>query len=542
MPSHGPPDLVDRPSAGAPSEEIESLVADPEPSDDRDAFERSSAFASVAVAAAVFLLIQLYAIGRRAPLGHDESVYLLRARYYAGNTPPGGAAGYWTSYRAPGLPGILSVPMRIVGESVSVSRLVVALFGVGTVVLTAFVAGRLGGPRAAIVAPWAVVVAAAFTSYSHVVLLDVPGAFFGVLAGAVMLASIRDDEVRWWPALLIPVIVMAGTYVRYGTITNIGAILVAIVIARADVLLRTARRWRNIVRIGAVAALSGVTAYLVLMVPAFTGARDAPYEAQRAFRDAKGLSPWASYGDLADLVWPNGSRADEVFNWFTLALMAIGAVLTVVALVRGSRRRAAIVGLLSTALWVIGLNIGLGQLFGNYLGLGVPFLALLVAPGYAYALDVASTQQIGRTAALAVGALAVVIGSASVVTATSDRVDELERQEVLRATGAQINAISSDQQCAVISSYLQVAWYADCLLRVWGGLEPGNYLIDEVGDRGAFPRDSVDPGQIHLVLAENGKRQPSGEALDRYLADSELSFTIEGRPNIDVRRVVAPDG
>lgn len=539
MPSSGPIDLAERPSA-APAEGPGAADRGPDP--EAEARERAGVVASVAAAASVFLLIQLYAIGRRAPIGHDESVYLLRARYYAGNTSGGGGGGYWTSYRAPGVPGIMSIPMRIVGESVSVSRAVIALFGVATVVLTAFVAGRLGGARAAIVAPWVIVVTAAFTSYSHIVLLDVPGAFCGMLAGALLLVSIRDGEVGWWPALLIPMVLMGGTYVRYGTVTNAGAILAAIVIAKADLLLASAQRWRNVLRLGVVAALAGAATYVVLMYPQLSGARYAPYVAQRSFRDAKGLSPWASYGDLADLVWPNGSRADEAFSWFTLALVAVGVVLTVVGAVRGRRRRAAIVGGVSMIAWIIGLNVGLGQLFGNYLGLGVPFLALLVAPGYAYVFDVAARRRFGRSIALGSACVVAVIGSVSVLSATTDRVDALGKLEVFRAAGSTLNSIAPDQDCAIFSSYVQVAWYSDCIIRVWAEAEPGDYFVGGPDDLGAFPRGSTDEAHVYFVLVENGKRQPVGAELEQFVDESEHVFTIEGRTPVEVRRALATDG
>ncbi len=528
-------------STGSPLPDAESADVEPADGDLRpgapDATDWRNAIASTAIAVAVFLIVQGYEIWRRAPIGHDESVYLLRARYYAGNATEGGGTGYWASYRAPGVPAILSVPMRIVGESVSVSRGVIALFGAGTVVLTAYIAGRIGGVRAAIVAPWVILITAAFTSYSHLLLLDVPGAFCGVLAGAIMVRAIDGNTVRWWPLLAIAPVVMGGTYVRYGTITNVGAILVAIVIAHADRLLQAGHRIRNIVRLGTVAALSGVGAYLVLMRPSFTGARAAPYKAQKAFRDAKGLSLWDSYGDFGDLVWPNGSRGDEAFSWFTLTIVVVGIVLALVAAVRGARVRLVLVGLISLVLWIVGLNFGLGEVFGNYLGLGVPFLALLVAGGYAWLADAASSRSAVRPMVLIVGGLIAVIGTAASLSAASKRVDNLASLEVYRAAGAELNSQAPDQRCAIFSSYLQVAWYSDCSLRVWRQAVPGEYFVERSNDLGAFPEGAIDSDQVYLVLVDRGKRQPVDDLLTTFQEQSETVIMVDSQRPIDIRRV-----
>ncbi len=495
---------------------------------DRGDDGRWSVVASAGTAATVFLIIQFYEIARRAPIGHDEAIYLLRARQFARGAGEGSGLGYWASYRAPGLSMILSVPMRVFGESVSLSRAVVALFGAGTVVLTAMLALRLGDRRAAVVAPWVVLIAGPITSYAHLLLLDVPGAFFGTLAGVLLAYSIRDGEVAWWPALSIPVVITIGTFVRFGMVTNAGAILAAIVIANARPLWRATVRTANLVRVATVAALSGVGALLVLLVPGVTGSNEAPYLAQRAFRDAKGLSLWASYGDFADLVWPNGSRRDEAFTWFTLALIVIGIVLTVGFAIAGRRRLLAVTGALSTVFIVVGLNFGLGQMFGNYLGLTIPFLALLVAPGYAGLFDLAAGRERRRRTVFVAGALVAVLGAASVFDTASGRVDGLSGLEVYRATGSALDRSAPDG-CGVVASYVQVAYYGDCALitytPIWSP-EAGSELRTSVSPSD-FPDATVVPDQLFAVLARNGKRQPRDEALDAFLDGATLVAEVD---------------
>ncbi len=487
-----------------------------------------SVIASATTAAVVFLTIQLYEIGRRAPIGHDEAIYLLRARQFARGAGEGSGTGYWASYRAPGLSMILSVPMRVFGESVSMSRAVIALFGAGTVVLTALLALRLSDRRAAVVAPWIVLIAGPITSYAHLLLLDVPAAFFGTLAGVLLVYSIRGDVVRWWPALAIPVVVTVGTFVRFGMVTNAGAILAAIVIAKAASLWRSVDRVTNAVRIGTVAVLSGLGAMLVLLVPGVTSSNEAPYLAQRAFRDAKGLSLWASYGDFADLVWPNGSRRDEAFTWFTFALIVVGIVLTIGFALVGRRRLLAATGALSTVFIIVGLNFGLGQMFGNYLGLTIPFVALLAAPGYAALFDLASVGEQRRRIAFVAGALVAAVGTATVLDTASGRVQGLSGLEVYRATGSALDRSAPDG-CGVVSSYVQVAYYGDCALitytPVWSP-EAGSELRTSVA-AADFPDATVADDQLFAVIARNGKRQPREEALESFLGDAPLVAEVD---------------
>lgn len=119
---------------------------------------------------------------QRVPLDRDEAVYLLRAHHLAGRTVAGGDLGSWSDYRAPGLPLMLSLPMRVFREQISVARGIKALIGAASIVATAWRVARIARFRAGKVAPWLVVITGIFKFYVDLVRLDVPGTLVVVLA------------------------------------------------------------------------------------------------------------------------------------------------------------------------------------------------------------------------------------------------------------------------------------------------------------------------------------------------------------------------
>lgn len=470
----------------------------------------------IASAALCYVAIQVWSLARRVPLGHDEAVYLLRARYFAGGSAD--ADGYWAPYRAPGLPAVLSVPMRIFGESITLSRFVVVLFGAAGIVLIGLLARSLSDARVGAVAAWLVVGAAAYTDYGSLLLLDIPGVTLSLAAALSLEYAVRNGTVRWWPGLMVPVWSVAAIYVRFGTTTTLAAGLVAVVVARGDLLLEASVRLRNAARLAAIAVLSAIGVASVLLIPFMTGGTVSPFASQRSRQVGKGISPWASYGDLADLLWPDGSRPGEALSALALALLVGGLVLGVVAVVRGSYRRVVLAGFVATGLWIVGLNYALAELFANYVGLGVPFIALLCAPGWVYLFEqIASTPSRRLVAGLAAG-LVLVAGLVGSTRSVADQIDTQERFESLRATGSLLAAQTGGQPCAVITSYMQIGWYSDCLIRNFGYVSGDDYVLDSpLGDAVGptpVPREFVADGQLYVVIIDRGKRQPVGDTLD----------------------------
>lgn len=489
-------------------------------------------------AALTFIVIGFWLVAKRVPLGHDEAVYLLRARFLAG-APGGSGDGYWAAYRAPGLPAVLSVPMRLFGESISISRSVVVLIGALTVVAIGWWVGRLAGVTAGRIAPWIVVMTSAFTSYASLILLDVPGTFFVVVAALAIERATVGGRVAWWPALLVPVAAVASVYMRFGTTTSLAAVVLAVLVPRANTLLAANRRVQNFIRLTVVGALSAGLSTLVLTVPALTGSSSSPLRLQRLRQEAKGLSPWASYGDTLDLLWPNGSRSGETFSSVVLFIVVIGTVLTLIAATIGCNRQAAFGGLVGTVVFFVGLNFALAQMFGGYLGLGVPFFALLVSPGYAWVWDRLGGNISWRRGAWVTACVITVVACTQVLRLGSNQVESQRRMEQMRWAGSLINDRAPDQQCAILTSYVQTAWYGNCFLSGFNRLVPGYYADYDPAIRGVFDLNSVDKDHVYVFLVDRGKRQPKGPELEQLMSDSELVAEIDGgRRKVSVLRIV----
>ena len=250
--------------------------------------------------------------------------------------------------------------------------------------------------------------------------------------------------------------------------------LVAVVVARGDLLLEATVRARNAVRLAAIAVLSAVGVASVLLIPFTTGNTVSPFASQRSRQVGKGISPWASYGDLVDLLWPDGSRPGEALSALALALLVGGLALGLLAVLRGRYRRVVLAGFVATGLWVVGLNYALAELFANYVGLGVPFIALLCAPGWVYLFEqVASTTSRRVAAGLAAG-LVLVVGLVGSTRSIADQIDTQERFESLREDGQ--SARSTDGRSTVRGDHVV---HADRLVL---GL-PGAQLRLRVGRR-----------------------------------------------------------
>lgn len=497
---------------------------------------------SLVTAAAVYLVIQLWLVAKRVPIGHDEAVYLLRGRFLAGGTATGGGEGYWSPYRAPGLPALLSVSNRVVGESISLSRLVVVLFGVATIVATGYWVGRLAGRVAGSIAPWMVIMTAAFTSYGSLVLLDIPGTFLVLIAAIIVERSTVGGVVSWWPLSLLPVVAMAAVYTRFGAPTNLAAVIAAVVLCRADLLLAAGRRATAFIRLGVIGALTAVAVGAVLVVPALTQSRTSPLRLQRIRQERKEVSAFASYRDTLDLLWPNGSRTGEAFTWVGLVVIAIGIVLAIVAAVRGMYRRAVIAGAIGTVVWIVGLNYALAEMFGNYLGLGVPFIALLASPGWAFAYHHASLFSGGQRAAVAAASIIAILGSAQALTRATEQVEAQVKLEPLRSAGAAVNEVAPDQECALFTSYVQITWYADCVMTNFGVMQYGTYGAVDPQRRGVFDLDEIERDHLYVVLVDGGKRQPEGDRLETILGDSQTAITVpDARLGLEVRQITDVD-
>jgi hypothetical protein len=490
---------------------------------------------STALATAAYLAIESVMLSRRIPLGHDEATYLLRGRAFAASADTG-PLEYWAPYRAPGVPFVLGLVSRVVGESVTVSRGVIVLLGAAVIVLTALLAARLGGVATAIVAPWLIVVNASHVSYASLLLLDIPAVALTLLAMLLVERGTRCDRVAWQPLAVVPLVVMAAMYVRFGATTNLAAGLLAVVVCRADLLWRSVHRWWNAGMIVVAGAGAAAAAMAVLLVPALTGSSISPYRLQRQRQVNKSLDAWASYSDMFDLLWPNGSRAGETFTVIGLLAVGGGTLLTLAAVWRGRYRRIAVAGAVSTLLWVVGINIALAELFGNYMGLASPFFALLAAPGWAWAYEcVAARGARPRVALIAAGVSAAALGTGSAAVAAQHQIDPQRGFDVYRAAGVELGTVADRGRCAVLSSYVQIGWYSECEVVLYAVVRDAESLAEArsavLASVGDLP---VDADEIYVAVTRRGKRQPTDEELEMLLDGAVAEFRVEHRTRTTV--------
>lgn len=518
-------------TAGLVDEATEPVDRDVEP----DPPGRSAIVArwSLISAVLVYSAIEVRMIALRVPLGHDEAIYLLRSRAFVDGIDAADLE-FWAPYRAPGLPFILSMSTRVFGESVSISRAVVALMGGVVIVLTTLLVDRLAGRSAAVCAPWLVVISSSHTSYASLLLLDVPAMAFVLTAVLLLERSTRGGEVSWSHGALVPLVCFGAAYVRFGVASTLLAGFAAVLLPRAPELLAAGRRARNLFRLAVIGATSAALLAAVLLVPAVTGVELSPLGEQRRRQVDKELSPFASYRDLADIVWPDSSRIGEAYTWWSLAIVVSGIVLTLVAAQRGVGRRAALSGVVAVAVWLIVINLSLAQMFANYVGLGVPFIVLLAAPGWGWVLDKWRTRDQSAAARrggwlVAAGAVAVAVWAAA--GEAYEQVSNQEGMEVYRATGSELDRVSVDGRCGVVASYVQVAWYGDCHLvpyTIVGDPEEVGLYRTEISAT-SFPDGTVDPDEVYALVVDRGKRQPEPDALTVLLNGGEVVAAVDHR-------------
>ncbi len=274
-------------------------------------------------------------------------------------------------------------------------------------------------------------------------------------------------------------------------------------------------RWKNALQLIGVAALTAAAMAFVLIVPWATGSVVSPLKAQQVRQAGKSIGALASYGDIADLAWPNGSRTDEVLTWPGLVIFGIGLSLALCSAI-AVRERTAVFGLVSSAVWMVLTNLSLAQMFGQYLGMVFPYVSLAAGSGLVWGIRVLR-DRMGGEAHIVVAATVVALGVLATVNAYDEVVRKHERQisshQDIREIGFAIDR-HYDGECGVITSYSpQVGWYSGCQVvtfgRAVGDLEknlPGRVImLDSV---------SGPDRAVAVVIVDRGKRQPKGEELE----------------------------
>lgn len=456
----------------------------------RDALRRYGEAAGLMAICAMFILLELLAVQKGSPLGHDESIYSTRAREMA----VGESRGAWfADYRAPGLPWVLArLP---IGFGEARFRMVVVAFGVLVIALTWYIGRLLAGPGVAVTGALATALSPVHMATSSLVLPDVPAAALGLVPAVVMLLALSRPRFPWWAWIIPPVSAMA-TWFRFGAPIAIGVSLTVIAVAH----------WGQIrPQLGRVMLLGAGTVgacLAVLTVPALTGSTVSALDALGQRQEGRNRFLFEALPDFQRL-------ASAALGPWPMWLAVAALVLVLTALLSTSRRipRGAGVSLAVVVVTVLCLAWSLPHGEGRYLAPAIPWAFIGTA-----AVLVPLAREF-RPAVLWIGVAATLALMPEAALERMHRAHDTQiaRFDVLRDAGAVV-ARSAEFPCPVVSSYApQIEWYSHCQTHVY---------VD-----GSIPERVLD--QAHsVVFVHRGKRQPSHEDLDEVFVDASAKAVV----------------
>ncbi|MGA9279228.1 hypothetical protein [Ilumatobacter sp.] len=487
------------------------------------------------MAAAIVVLVgfSLRSIAEHAPLGHDESVYALRGSYYSGDYSE--TRGYWSAYRAPGLPMLLGLVFRITGPSDSFARMTVLAFAV-VFVLAVFAIGTM------VASPWVGACAAALTAMtsafarlSSLVFVDVAGVAVATLAIAAALFWWRGERLARPAYIVIPGLCGLATTIRFGAPVTIAAGMIGVVLV-VGLRVGPGQRRRVALEAAALGMLTGAACAVVLFVPAATAQSVSPVSAQRAFRDAKGIPTWRSLEDLRRLLWPDGEPTD-LFHPLVFAVFALGSV---VALVDVARRRSisdagVLFSVVSGLLSIVALNINLSHLESQYLFAVLPFAAVLAALGVCSIWQSVSNRGRFGTAGLFAVAVAVVLVFTFAFAGQLDRrTTSLDTSfRAIADAGYALRSLDVDDCVVVSGTTPQAGWYSQCAATPFVNRGPDVALGEQIRSGLTLVPTA---GPTFILYPNRGKRQPDANLVDD---SAELTLVAErGAPEDGPRQWV----
>lgn len=452
-----------------------------------------------------YLVVAAIVIRDGGPLGHDESVYALRARDFHDGTPAG--PFYWEDYRAPGLPWV-SRFVWIVGSSAPYLRLVTVGFMVVLICVTWLLGRALFGAASGLVAAAGLAATPFLVEASVQVWPDVPGAAVGLGAVALLVFATAGGRTSWW-VLGVPALVAGATYLRFGAPVQLLVGLGAVGVWRLGVIRR------DVAPAAVAAVLSGAAVWAILAVPGLTGSAVAPIDAIGS-RRRQWLEGFADY--LAS--------SGRILGTVAGLLLAAGLVALVLRAVRRETSREVTVLVLGAgiATFVVTAAVLHGEL--RYLSPTMPWLWIGAGAGLVSLAEAIPAHQ-GRW-------LVAVLAATLVVSAVREGndVNEFNAEQfnaVVDASQA-IEDLAGGRPCGVVTGFTpQVAWYSGC--------RTGWYDLQQV----AYPRRMVEASEVvYLLWAQEGKRQPDAELWEEYVAASGgLVHREEGRRIVEVY-LVAP--
>ncbi len=431
------------------------------------------------------LIVGLAYVLASGPLGHDESVYAVKARSWYEGTPSTG----FDIYRPLGLPVIGWVVLHFSDSEVAFRTAGIAL-AVGTVTVMWFAGRTMLSSGAAWIGAGLFVASESYLRRATEFLNDLASA--GLLL-ATMLVIWYHFERRpdsWWLVLAAP-LAAGAYYVRYGSVLGLAVIAL---VAGAVWVQDLRRSWRQIAATGA--------ASLLLLVPHFVYATDRTGSPLGIFQSARTSvdGGGGGLGEYADFF------SELLAGTLGAVVMVAGAVYTLVLVVIAIRKRRwptmtrTAVFLTASALL---FTVALGAFtHAEPRFIFMPLMAVLLVGGQAVAA-ILSHLRVSVRWVIAVP-LAVTIAYAAVTGATQmqDAMDTItSRREVIVGAAEVARSDAGDAACSIRSSYVpQLTWYSACSTYTF---------IDKFL--------TVDDTS-YLVLFEHGKRQPQGAALDAELA------------------------
>jgi len=450
--------------------------------------------ALIAFAAAGFVFFWLASDG---PLGHDESVYAVKARSWIDGTPSTGFAAYRPIGMAAAAWGVLMA---------GGAELELRLLGAAVALVTVIVVWRLGrsllSPATGLLAAILLSAAPSFLRRAPEFLNDI--ATTGLIL-AILLLLWRHFEgftrSRWEVVAVAPLAAI-GFYLRYGVVSSYLIILIVGAVI-----------WRKQLRTSLfpLSVTAALLAFLVLPHIAFalteTGS---PIGVLTSASDAAGRE-YLGEGLLTYLRWWPSKLAGRLVG----GTMAIGVAAVVVSLAMrwmgDTARRAQV---------VLG-TVGIGQLIlaGVFVHAEQRYvfssIALLTLVG-AYVV-VEAWGMLKRPLRCASTVVAVVVFAAGAVPNVRDaheKFDDLATDRmVVAVAGEVIAAAAPEEDCVVMTSYIpQITWYSGCATTAFGRSQPPGSLVDGTS-------------RIDFVLFfEEGKRQPTGPVLEQYLEEVPMSL------------------
>jgi 4-amino-4-deoxy-L-arabinose transferase-like glycosyltransferase len=461
---------------------------------------------SIAVVVIVlgFTLICVDGVLQGAPLGHDEAVYSAKARSLQDGSTD---AGYWSDFRAPGLPFMLQAAW-LGNATEPYLRMVVVAWGALGVAVTWWLGRFLFGRMAGVIAAAGLAVSPIWISASTHVWPDVPGAVLGLIALAVLVTGTANGRVSWGVATIVP-LTIGATVVRYGAPGPIvvGAIVVGVWRWQAIV-----RDWR---RVAAIVVATAVPLYVVLFTTLVFGDTEPPLVSAMQLRPDRG-------GSLADGWVTYWEQLPDLLTEPSVLILFVGVGLAIALRAdnpqrEGGRRTVLFICLATFVLLATSLS---GEL--RYLSPLLPWLWIAAGLGFA-----SVSIFVERRPAIVAGCI-VAIGVGVAATASTEAGADLlaDRFQVIREATRDHDWPAD---CRIATSYgPQVTWYSACLT---GDFGPAEEPVPE----------SLRPTHVFVVLG--GKRQP--RTLGDWLqANAQLEFThgdpLEG--NLRYVEVYVPRG